>query len=96
MLDDVEDRSRKKKTANAVDLREEIDAVKGNFLKTIMTRVFMLFYDLNLNKLQIDLNYHVLLIVVEAFQIMSLVMNDGVYSTLGPYDDSSPWNIEQT
>jgi hypothetical protein len=65
MLDDVEDRLRKKKAASVIDLREELDDVKDSFIRSVKTRIFMLFYDINSSKLNIDKNYHILLIVIE-------------------------------
>lgn len=70
--------------------------IKDQWIKLIKTRLFGLFFRLNMLKISIAIHYHMLIIAIEAFQLMTLVMVDGNYTKMGPYDSDSPWNLEQT
>lgn len=69
---------------------------KNQFLKVVKLKTFDLFFRLNTLKISVPIHYHILLIAIEAFQLLTLVLVDGDYSTGGPFESSSPWNLEQT
>ena len=69
---------------------------KEQILKFLKTRLFSLFFRLNTMKIAIPIHYHIIMIAIEGFQLLTLVLGDGTYSSLGPYETSSPWNLDQT
>jgi hypothetical protein len=71
---------------------EDAPVPKDQWLKHIKTRLFGLFFRLNMLKINVAIHYHMLIIAIEAFQLMTLVMVDGSYSQMGPYETGSPWN----
>jgi PAS domain S-box-containing protein len=70
--------------------------IKESLMKFLKTRLFLLFFKLNTLKLSIAVHYFMLMIGIEGFQLLSIVLNDGSYSSLGPYGGQSPWNLTQT
>lgn len=78
---------------DADDMGEE---TKEQLLKLIKERLFSVFFRLNTLKLSIAKHYYMLFIAFETFHLLSLVLVDGSYSTLGPYGTDSPWNLGQT
>ena len=83
---------------NDADQEEGENESEGNnqIMKYLKTHLFGLFFRLNTMKLSIAVHYHMLMIAIEAFQLLSIVLNDGKYSELGPYGTDSPWNLTQT
>jgi PAS domain S-box-containing protein len=69
---------------------------KDQLLKVVKYRLFNLFFRLNTLKISVAIHYYMLMVGIEAFQLLTLALVDGSYSTLGPYGTSSPWNLEQT
>lgn len=68
----------------------------SNWLKVFKYRLFGLFFKLNKLKIPLPTHYHMLIIAIEALQILTFVFNDGNYNQLGPYGVSSPWSLQQT
>ncbi|CAG9322241.1 unnamed protein product [Blepharisma stoltei] len=69
---------------------------KDQILKLLKSRLFSLFFRLNTLKVAIPIHYHMVMIAIEGLQLLTLVLNDGSYNKLGPYDSDSPWNLSQT
>lgn len=73
---------------------EEVDETntegKDQVMKFLKSHLFGLFFRLNTMKLSIAIHYHMAIIAIEGFQLLSIVLNDGSYSSLGPYAQSSP------
>lgn len=63
---------------------------KDQILKMLKSRLFSLFFRLNTLKIAVPIHYHMVIVGIEALQLLTLVMNDGSYNKLGPYDNDSP------
>ena len=83
---------------NEAEQDDQENESEGNnqIMKYLKTHLFGLFFRLNTMKLSIAVHYHMLMIAIEAFQLLSIALNDGKYSELGPYSTDSPWNLTQT
>jgi hypothetical protein len=92
MLDDVEERQHKKKQMDYADMTDELKSVEGQWIKAIKMHLFSTFYYINGTKASMPVQYHILVIVIEALQLWSLVFVDVDYTKLGPYEDESPWD----
>ena len=80
MLDGVEERSAKNKVVDHSDMTEELKAVEDQLVKRLKTKLFVCFYNLNRVQFDLEIQYHVLIILIEAFQLLSLLVNDGEHS----------------
>lgn len=69
---------------------------KDQFIKSVKKRIFCVFLRLNTNKISIALHYYILMILVETLQLLSIILNDGKYSKIGPYETATSWNLTQT
>ncbi|CAG9333953.1 unnamed protein product [Blepharisma stoltei] len=69
---------------------------KDQILRIIKNYLFHLFFKLNTTKFSSGVYYYVIMITIETAQLLTYVMVDGDYSALGPYEDTSPWNLSQT
>ncbi|OMJ95244.1 hypothetical protein SteCoe_1458 [Stentor coeruleus] len=69
---------------------------KEQIMKYLKNHLFMLFFRLNTTKIPMAIHYYMLMIGIEAFQLLSLALVDGGYSKLGPYGTDSAWNLTQT
>ena len=67
MLDGVEERSSKNKVIDNTDMTEELKAVEDSLLKRLKTKLFIWFYNLSKVSFDLEIQYHVLIILVEAF-----------------------------
>ena len=72
------------------------DEFQGSLLKQVKSRLFSVFFRMNTLKFATASHYHLLMLLVETFQLLSLALVDGSYSTTGPYQSESPWNLSQT
>jgi PAS domain S-box-containing protein len=61
----------------------------------VKDKLFGLFFRLNMHKVNLSIHYYIIMIVIESFQLMSLVMVDGTYNQMGPYMTTTPWNLDQ-
>ena len=77
------------------DALEQLES-KESLLSQAKELLFSVFFRLNTLKIPLAQHYIVLLILFESAHQMSLLLNDGLYQSLGPYGSSSPWNLEQT
>jgi len=75
---------------------EFLEEAKDPLLKLLKERLFRVFSRVNSMKVSIARHYHVILIGIETCHLLSLVLNDGDYSGLGPYAEGTPWNHGQT
>lgn len=57
----------------------------------LKSRLFLSFYRINSLQLPISPCLSLCLILIETLQLLSLVLNDGSYSQLGPYGSTNPW-----
>lgn len=64
--------------------------------QVLKSRLFLVFFRLNALTESLPKHWTLALIVVEELQLLSLVLNDGHYSQLGPYEQQSPWHTVQT
>lgn len=80
-------------TQNLGEFREE---TKDPLLKAIKERLFMVFARVNSMKVSFARHYHVILIGIETCHLLSIVLNDGSYSAMGPYQEKTPWNHGQS
>ena len=83
------------KNENEEEEEEKGDS-KEQIFKLIKSRTFALFFKLNTLKVSIPIHYQMIMIAIEGLQFLTLVLVDGSYSSLGPYETSSPWNLDQT
>jgi hypothetical protein len=77
-------------------MQEDRPEDSGQILKRLKWHLFDLFFWLNLNKFSFGIQYYIIVQLIEAMQFMTLVLVDGQKSEIGPYEDDSPWNLEQT
>ena len=63
---------------------------KDKIVRYLKSHLFGLFFLLNKMKFSMAVHYHMLAIAIEGFQLLSIVLNDGSYSSMGPYNSSSP------
>lgn len=78
---------------NPGEFREE---TKEPLFKLVKERLFLAFSRINSVKINIARHYYVILIGIETCHLLSLVLNDGNYSGMGPYAEGTPWNHGQT
>ena len=69
---------------------------KYKVLELAKRKLFCLFFKLNTMKVPVSIQYYMVLVAVEGLQLLSLVLNDGSYSKLGPFEDTSPWSLTQS
>ena len=78
---------------NYDDIEEENDMngeTQISILKVLKLRIFKVFFRLNTMKISIPFHYHMFIIIVEALQLLTLVLVDGEYSDSGAFDGDSP------
>lgn len=63
---------------------------KDQILRIVKNQVFQLFFKLNITKSIVGVHYYIIMIIIEALQLLTFVLNDGSYTTAGPYEDKSP------
>ena len=64
--------------------------------QVLKSRLFLVFFQLNSLTISLPKHWTLALIVIETLQLLSLLLNDGNYSQLGPYEQQSPWQPAQT
>ena len=67
MLDGVDERSNKNKVIDHSDMTEEVKAVEDQLLKKLKTRLFICFYNLVKVDFFLEIQYHVIIVLIEAF-----------------------------
>lgn len=65
-------------------------------LQQLKTRLFSVFFRVNTLRSHASIRTHFVQVLIETLQLLSLVLVDGRYSSMGPYREESPWNLGQT
>jgi hypothetical protein len=77
-------------------MQQQDASVPQPVFQLVKSRLFLVFFKLNRLTVHMRKHWTWALLVVETLQFLSLVLNDGNYSQLGPYEQQSPWETAKT
>lgn len=80
----------------SAEYNEFKEDVKEPILRVLKEGLFRVFLRINSAKMNVGKYYHVLLMGIETAHLLSLVLNDGSYSAMGPYEGDMSWNHTQS